>query len=207
MRRLGLANALEHAGHVVKWDSAADLARIDPPVQARLAMEELGPTFVKLGKLLAGRADLFAPEWIAEFQRLQSNVAAVPFDALRAQLAEDLNGEPKATFARFDTESLAAGSIAQAHREQLPDGTEVIVKIRRSGIREVIEADLRLVDKLAGIAEAELPTLKLYSPRQLVRRFTLSLRLELDLAAEYRNARRIAAHFADMPYVVISCVY
>jgi len=207
VRRLKLADMLEKAGHVLKWDSAANLARIDPPVQTRLAMEELGPTFVKLGQLLAGRADLFAPEWITEFARLHSHVAAVPFEALRAQLREDLKGEPEEVFARFDSVPLAAASIAQVHRAQLHDGCEVIVKIRRPGISDIIEADLRLLAKLADIAEAELPALKLYRPRRLVMEFARSLRRELDLAAECRSAERIAANFAAAPCVVIPRVH
>lgn len=207
VRRLGLADRLERAGQVLKWDHAADLARVEPPVQVRLAMEELGPTFVKLGQILAGRADLFAPEWITEFQRLHSQVPAVPLEALRPQLREDLGGEPEDVFARFDTEPLAAASIAQVHRAQLKDGTEVIVKIRRPGIRDVIEADLRLLDRLAAIAETELPALKPYRPRELVREFAKSLRRELDLAAECRNAERIAHNFAAVPHVIIPRVY
>ncbi len=207
VRRMGLADKLERAGHVLKWDSAADLARIEPPVQVRLAMEELGPTFVKLGQILAGRADLFGPEWIAEFQRLHSHVPAVPLDDLRAQLRADLGGEPETVFARFDVAPLAAASIAQVHRAQLHDGTEVVVKIRRPGILDVIEADLRLLDRLAGLAEANLPVLKLYRPRQLVLEFARSLRRELDLAAECRNAERVAANFAAVPQVVIPRVH
>ncbi len=207
VRRMGLADMLERAGHVLKWDSAADLARIEPPVQTRLAMEELGPTFVKLGQILAGRADLFAPEWIAEFQRLHSHVPAVPLHALLPQLREDLGGEPDAIFARFDVAPLAAGSIAQVHRAQLHDGTEVIVKIRRPGIEAVIEADLRLLGTLAGIAETRLPRLKPYHLRQLTLEFARSLRRELDLAAECRSAERIAANFADVPQVVIPRVH
>ena len=207
VRRLGLADTLERAGHVVNWDTAASLARLNPPVQTRLAMEELGPTFVKLGQLLAGRADIFAPEWITEFQRLHSHVPAVPFEALRPQLREDLGGEPEDVFARFDIEPLAAASIAQVHRAQLHDGTEVIVKIRRPGITEIIEADLRLLGKLAGLAESNLPVLKLYRPRQLVLEFARSLRRELNLAAECRNAERIALNFATLPHLVVPRVY
>ncbi|WP_309684208.1 AarF/UbiB family protein [Polaromonas sp.] len=207
VRRMGLADMLERAGHVLKWDSAADLARIEPPVQVRLAMQELGPTFVKLGQILAGRADLFGPEWIAEFQRLHSHVPAVPLHALLPQLREDLGGEPDAIFARFDVAPLAAGSIAQVHRAQLHDGTEVIVKIRRPGIEAVIEADLRLLGTLAGIAETRLPRLKPYHLRQLTLEFARSLRRELDLAAECRSAERIAANFADVPQVVIPRVH
>lgn len=207
VRRLGLADRLERAGHALRWDHAADLAKLEPPVQLRLALEELGPTFVKLGQVLAGRADLFPPEYITEFEKLHSNVPALPLDGLRPQLREDLGDEPEAVFARFDTEPLAAASIAQVHRAQLHDGTEVIVKIRRPGIDRIIEADLRLLGRLAALAEAELPALKPYRPQQLVRELAQSLRRELDLASECRNAERIAANMATMPWIVVPRVH
>ncbi len=207
VRRLGLADRLERAGHALKWEHAADLARIEPPVQVRLALEELGPAFVKLGQILAGRADLFGPEWIAEFEKLHNHVPAVPFEQLRPQLREDLGGEPEEVFARFDTEPLAAASIAQVHRAQLKDGTEVVVKIRRPGITAVIEADLRLLGRLAALVEAEMPALKPYHPQQLVRELVKSLRRELDLAGECRHAERIAANMAPLPWIVIPRVH
>ena len=112
VRRLGLADSLERAGHVLRWERAADLARLSPPVQVRLAMEELGPAFVKFGQILAGRADLFGADWIAEFEKLHSHVPAVAWSELLPQLREDIGGEPEAVFARFDVEPLAAASIA-----------------------------------------------------------------------------------------------
>jgi len=207
VRRLGLADALERAGHALHRDHAADLARLEPPVQVRLAMEELGPTFVKLGQILAGRADLFGPDWIAEFSRLHSQVPAVPLDDLRAQLREDLGDEPEAVFAAFDAEPLAAASIAQVHRARLKDGSEVVVKIRRPGIREIVEADLRLLDRLAAMAETEVPALQPYRPRQLVRELARSLQREMDLAAECHSAERIAANLAVFPHVLIPKVH
>lgn len=207
VRRLGLADALERAGHALHRDHAADLARLEPPVQTRLAIEELGPTFVKLGQILAGRADLFGPDWIAEFARLHSHVPAVPLDDLRTQLRQDLGGEPEAVFERFDVEPLAAASIAQVHRARTKAGDEVIVKIRRPGIREVIEADLRLLDRLAAVAETELPALQPYRPRQIVRELARSLQRELDLAAECHNAERIAGNLAVLPHVLIPKVH
>jgi ubiquinone biosynthesis protein len=207
VRRLGLADRLAQAGHAIQMDHAADLARLEPPVQVRLAMEELGPAFVKLGQILAGRADIFGPEWIAEFEKLHSHVPPVPLDVLLPQLQQDLGAAPQEVFARFDVEPLAAASIAQVHRAQLKDGTEVIVKIRRPGIDVVIEADLRLLGHLASLAEAEIPTLKPYRPQQLVREFAKSLRRELDLAAECRNAEHIATNMAALPYIVIPKVY
>ena len=207
VRRLGLADTLERAGHALHWDHAADLARLEPPVQVRLAMEELGPTFVKLGQILAGRADLFGPEWIKEFEKLHSRVPALPLERLRPQLREDLGGEPEAVFARFDTEPLAAASIAQVHRAQLHDGTEVVVKIRRPGIAETLAADLRLLARLAVLAEAQLPGLKPYRPQRLVKELDRSLQRELDLAHECRNAERIAHNLAVMPWIVVPKVY
>ena len=207
VRRLGLADRLERAGHALKWDNAAELARLEPPVQLRLTLEELGPTFVKLGQILAGRADLFGPDYIAEFEKLHSQVPAVPLESLRSQLREDLGGEPETIFARFDTEPLAAASIAQVHRARLHDGTEVVVKIRRPGITETIEADLRLLARLAAIAEAEIPALKPYRPQQLVRELARSLRRELDLASECRNAERIAANLVSLPWIVVPKVH
>ena len=207
VRRLGLADRLERAGHALKWEHAADLARLDPPVQVRLAIEELGPTFVKFGQILAGRADLFGPEYIAEFEKLHSHVPAVPLESLRPQLREDLGGEPEDVFARFDPEPLAAASIAQVHRAQLKDGTEVIVKIRRPGITDTIEADLRLLARIAAVAEAEIPSLKPYRPQQLVRELARSLKRELDLASECRNAERIATNLAPLPWIVVPKVH
>jgi ubiquinone biosynthesis protein len=207
VRRLGLADGLERAGRSLHRPDAAELARLDPPAQVRRAMEELGPAFVKLGQVLASRVDLFGPEWTAEFSKLHNQVPAVPLEQLRPQLNADLGGDPEEVFSRFDVEPLAAGSIAQVHRARLKDGTEVVVKIRRPGIRETIEADLRLLDHLAAIAEAQLPALQPYRPRHLARQFARSLRGELDLAAECRHAERIAADLAGLGFVAIPRVH
>jgi ubiquinone biosynthesis protein len=207
VHRLGLADALAKAGHALHWEHAADLARLETPVQVRLAIEELGPSFVKLGQILAGRADLFGPQWIAEFEKLHSRVPAVSLDALRPQLREDLGGEPEAVFARFDPQPMAAASIAQVHRALLHDGTEVVVKIRRPGIAETIEADLRLMTRLAALVEQELPQLRPYRPQMLVQELARSLRRELDLAAEGRNAERIATHMQSLAWITIPKVH
>ena len=207
VRRLGLADALAQAGHALHVEHADALARLPPPVQVRMALEELGPTFVKLGQILAGRADLLGPEWISEFGKLHSAVPPVPLSDLQPQLVEDLGAQPQTVFARFDAEPLAAASIAQVHRAALADGTEVVVKIRRPGIVDTIEADLRLLDRAAVVAEREWPALEPYRPRLLVRQFGQSLRRELDLAAECRNAERVARNLATLPEVLIPRVH
>ena len=196
VRRIGLADALERAGQALHWHAAAELARLEPPVRVRRALEEMGPTFVKLGQLLSTRVDLFDPEWIAEFSKLQDHAPALTYTEIRRQLTEDLGGPPEDVFATFDPIPLAAASIAQVHRARLHDGVEVAVKVRRPGIRPIVEADLRWLARLAELAGAEIPELKRYHPEEFVRQFARSLRRELDFAVECRNAERILENFA-----------
>ena len=207
VRRIGMAHALERAGKALHWREPEELAHLEPSARVRRALEELGPTFIKLGQILATRVDLFPPDWIAEFSKLQDAAPAVPFAELRAQLMEDLGEAPESVFTKLDTEPLAAASLAQVHRACLSDGTEVVLKVRRPGIRPVIEADLRLLERLAEIIEAEASDLRRYRPRDIVRQFTLSLRRELDFAAECRNAERIAEQFAGHPEIAIPRVH
>lgn len=207
VRRLGMANALERAGKILHWNQATELAQLEPPERVRRALEDMGPTFIKLGQILATRVDLFSPEWIVEFEKLQDRVPALPFDVIRSQVVDILESEPEDIFKSLDSEPLAAASIAQVHRACLKDGTEVIIKVRRPGIRPTIEADLRLLQRLAKIMETEAPDLMRFRPQEVVRQFTLSLRRELDLASECRNAERIADSFKDHPEIVVPKVY
>ena len=196
VRRMGMANALERAGRALLWKHADELAHLEPPARARRVLEELGPTFIKLGQVLATRVDLFEPEWIAEFGKLQDSAPPIPYADVLQQLAEDLGAPPEKIFAAFDPEPLAAASIAQVHRARLEDGSEVVVKVRRPGIRSVVEADLRWLMRLAELVESENPELRNFHPQEIVRQFELSLRRELDFAIECRNAERIANNFA-----------
>ena len=207
VRRIGLAGALEKAGRLLHWHDPQAMAHMAPPERVRRALEDLGPTFVKLGQVLATRVDLLPPEWIAELGKLQNAVPALPFERVRPQLVEDLGAEPETVFARLEQVPLAAASLAQTHRAWLADGEAVVLKIRRPGIRDTVEADLRLLARLAEIAQAQAPDLRRYRPTQVVHEFTLSLRRELDFAAECRNAERIAANFAGHDEIVVPKVY
>lgn len=207
VRRLGAGRLLHRAGKLLP---TADLeARIELPaaVRVRRALEEMGPTFVKLGQVLATRVDLFPPEWIAEFGKLQNQAPAVPWDAIHADLVTALGAEPEEVFAEFRREPLAAASIAQVHRARLHDGTEVVVKVRRPGIRKVVEADMRLLRLAAQVVEDHLPEMRQFQPRGMVRQFRASLSRELDLAAECRHAERIAADLSGCTDLVIPRVY
>lgn len=207
VRALGISGVLERAGRILHWHSTSEIAQLEAPVRIRRALEELGPTFVKLGQLLATRVDMFPPHWIHEFEKLHNQVPGVPYDRLHAHLVEALGGEPAEVFAEFDTSPLAAASIAQVHRARLKDGSAVVVKVRRPGIEGVIHADLRILDHFARLLESEVPESRRYDPVQIVSQFRRSIARELDLVKEARNIEQFRRNFADDPAVEIPRVY
>lgn len=207
VRMLGISGVLERAGRVLHWHSTSEIAQLDAPVRIRRALEELGPTFVKLGQLLATRVDMFPPNWIGEFEKLHSQVPAVAYDALHADLVAAIGGEPDAVFARFEHIPIAAASIAQVYRARLQDGTPVVVKVRRPGIEAVVRADLRILDHAARLLDSEMPDARRYDPVHIVSQFRRSLQRELDFAKEARNIDKFARHFADEPQVKIPRVF
>ena len=207
VRRLGMAGFIEGAGKILHWNEMEELTRMEPPKRVRRALEEMGPTFVKLGQILATRSDLFAPQWIKEFEKLQDRAQPVPFAEIQDQLLEDMGALPSEVFAEFFEAPIAAASIGQVHKATLDDGSVVVVKVRRPGIRPKVEADLRLLNQIAEIAEKEVNLLKRFRPREVIHQFTLSMRRELDLAGECRSAERIASSFVADSNIIIPRVY
>lgn len=207
VRALGIAKLLERAGRLVHWHSSSQVAHLDLPVRIRLALTDLGPTYVKLGQVLASRVDVFPPSWIAEFEKLHNQVPPVGFETLRPEL-EARYGQPlDQVFAEFDTEAFAAASIAQVHRARLHDGTPVVVKVRRPGIVAKVEADLRILNHVARLLEMELPETRRYHPIQIVSQLRRSLTSELDLVREARNIDVFARHFKEDATVRIPRVF
>jgi ubiquinone biosynthesis protein len=207
VRRAGIASLLEHAGQVLQWSEANEIAQLGPAQRVRLAFEQLGPTFVKLGQMLSTREDMLPPTWTTELAQLQINVAPVPFDDLLPQVEQALGRSPFEVFGDLERQPHAAGSIAQIHRAKLVSGTPVILKIRRPGIDAKIDADLRILDHLARLVEHEIPEARRYRPVQMVGQLRTSLERELDLAAEARNTDRFARNFADDLDILVPRVY
>jgi ubiquinone biosynthesis protein len=205
--RLGLAGPLERAGRALRWDKAEDLGPMALPLRVRRACEDLGPTFVKLGQLLSTRGDLLGPEWTEELAKLQRDVKAVESDGIRAILVEEWGAEPEEMLGSFEAEPLAAGSIGQVHAATLKDGQAVVVKVRRPGIRARVEADLRLLERLAELVVVELPELRSYRPVALVRQFRRQLRDELDFTVEARHTNAIRKGLEPFPEVLVPQVH
>ena len=207
VKRLGLGTIAERAGTMFHRREAEEIKHLEPAVRVRLAIEELGPTFVKLGQVLATRPDIFPPHWIAEFAKLQDSVPPEPFDELLPQLEKTLGRSPFEVFQELQTEAIAGASIAQVHLAKLQDGTPVVLKVRRPNVRTRIDADLRLLAHLARLLESEIPESRRFQPTKIVSQFAKSLRHELDLAMEGRNTDRFVQNFAKDPNIVFAKVY
>ena len=204
VERLGIA----HVARLAKRKAPrVDITRLSQPQRVRRAIETLGPTFVKLGQILASRPDLLTPEWTDELAKLHSQVAPVAWERIRPQLEADLGGTPEEVFAEFDTVPLASASIAQVYRARLHTGEEVVVKVLRPGLRKIIEADLRLLAHATRIVVAEWPEFGRYQPQEQMRHLAGGLYGELDLVNEARNCETIAAIFSERDDVVIPKIH
>lgn len=206
-QRLKLPRAMEKAGEWLNLHLPDPDAGLATPVRVRLAFEELGPTFIKLGQILSTRVDVFPPEWITEFEKLQNSVPPISPDAVPRMLKTALGAEPDSIFAELDLNPIGSASIAQVHRAKLHDGTIVAIKLRRPGIVEKVDADLRILAHLAGLIELEFPDSRRFQPTEIVNQFARSLRREMDLAIEARNMERFARDFADDQTVQVPKVY
>jgi ubiquinone biosynthesis protein len=205
-KSMGLEDTALRAGQILKWKEAEDIACFERPQRVRRVFEILGPTFVKLGQILATRPDIFGPEWISEFEKLQSQAPQLDFKELRPQIEEDLGAPLEELFEEVETKPLGAASMAQVHRATLKDGTRVILKIQRPGIRAKIEADMRLLSYLASVAETK-SALATYHPKKVVQQFCKSLQNELNFMTEGQNAEQVAANFEGNDQIVIPKVY
>ena len=177
------------------------LAELSRPERLRMALTELGTTFIKLGQILSTRSDLVGPEIAAELAHLQSSTPADPPEVVRATLEAELGHPPEELFADFEAEAMASASIGQVHRATLKDGQQVVVKVQHDGIEQVVLDDFQILARLAELAARHSSELRLYRPRTLVEGFRRDLLRELDFGREGRSLERFRANFDDDPQV------
>lgn len=173
----------------------------------RLVLEELGPTFIKLGQVASTRPDLIPQEFLTELEKLQQQVPPFPFDDVRRIIEAELHRPLDRVFARFDPTPLAAASIGQVHRAALLDGDEVVVKVQRPGIRSVIEVDLEILLHLATLVEKHVEGGKVQRPTRVVEEFARSIEQELDYLIEAKHLEKFAALFRTDETVYVPNVY
>jgi ubiquinone biosynthesis protein len=172
----------------------------------RLAFEELGPTFIKLGQILSTRPDLLPPDFITELSKLTDSVPPTRWDEVRSVLVEELGDQPEHIFAEIDATPLAAASLAQVHAATLNSGEQVVVKIQRPAILSTIETDLEILSDLAALAQRT-SLGEMYNPKDVIEEFAFTLHNELDYQSEGRNADRFRLNFTNEEYLYIPHIY
>ena len=178
------------------------IGELSEPVRVRMALTELGTTFIKLGQILSTRADLVGPEMAAELSELQSSTPPDSPEQVIATIQAELGDHPDDLYRSFDTAALASASIGQVHGATLHDGTDVVVKVQHAGIEKRIQNDLEILIELAKLAETYSTEVAQYSPVATAMEFRKTLLDELDFTREQRNLTRFAENFADEPGVL-----
>jgi ubiquinone biosynthesis protein len=181
--------------------------RESAPRRFRLLLEELGPTFIKLGQVLSARPDLVPPHYIAELKSLQNQCEPLPFEDVRVAIAEGLNADPYEMFAEIEEKPLATASIAQVHIGLTKTGERVVIKVQRPGIREEITSDIVIMYRLARIFEATLEESRMAEPVGVVREFERALLQELDFHIEAANLREFKKLHDPRTDIAIPVVY
>ncbi len=186
---------------------ALDLTRADQrslAARARRVLEDLGPTFIKLGQILSTRPDILPPPFIQEFEKLQDSAPSIPFSEVRQLVETELGGTLDELFGSFHEEELATASMAQVHRATLKsDGREVVVKVQRPGIDQTIRSDLALLYYLARFGEATVDEVGLYNPVAIIKEFEKAITQELNFLIEADNNEFARENAQNLESVVI----
>jgi ubiquinone biosynthesis protein len=183
--------------------------RITSPraIRLRLALEELGPIFVKFGQVLSTRPDLMPPDIVAELSLLQDRVPPFASDLAVAQITRSLGASPETLFASFERTPVASASIAQVHFATLRDGKEVAVKVLRPGMKTTIDEDIALMQMAASLIEKVWADSRRLKPREVVAEFDKYLHDELDLMREAANASQLRRNFANSDLLMVPEMY
>lgn len=204
--QLGLGNMLRLPDRIFGREQEPETPR-SAATHLREALEELGPTFIKMGQMVSTRPELLPPTFIEELSKLQDEVPPAPWEKAQMVIETELGAPIEEVFLAFDPTPLASASLAQVYAAMLPDHTHVVVKVQRPNIERVIETDLAIILDMAQLAEERLAWTRPFDPVGLAEEFGFTLRAELDYRREGRNADRFRKNFADEPHVYIPTVY
>ena len=207
LEMLKIDQYIEVGLQMISRNRGARVERLTRPQRLRMAFEELGPTYIKLGQILSTRPDLIPMDFIQELSKLQDDVPAFSFKEVCKVVESEFGRPPEELFDSLEEEPQASASIGQVHRAVLKDGEAVAVKFQRPGIRKIIEVDLEIMLHLATLAEHHIEELALHRPVKIVDEFARTLEKEIDYTIEATSMERCARQFLDDPYVYIPKVY
>ena len=204
--RAGLGTIFQRARRLFLRRPAA-IIQLNYCQRIRQALEELGPTFIKLGQVLSTRPFLIPPDLVLELSKLQDQVGPFPFVQAQNIVEQELGKPLSETFTSFEEKPIASASLAQVHRASLSNGSTVAVKVQRPGIKSVIEADMNILKTLADLAVRHIPESRPYDPQGLVEELAKTTRQELDFVNEGQNIEIFRTNFAELPEVRIPKVF
>lgn len=186
-----------------RFSSSVVEERYTTAERIRMSFEELGPTFVKMGQVLASRPDLVPDDLIQEFSKLHGQVKPLPFEVIESVLREEFGNQLYEKFESFDPVPLGSASIAQVHRATLKGGAPVVVKVQRPGIIQTINEDLSVLYLLAELLEKYIQEASVFNPVAIVDEYFKTLELETNFVVEANNIRRFSQNFAGEPHIKI----
>ncbi len=206
LTQLGIGRAITPSLEKLRF-SSAEILRATPAERVRMVIEELGPTFIKLGQIASTRGDVIPADFVRELEKLQDTVPPTDFALIQAQVERELKAPLDRVFASFDPVPVASASLGQVHLATLPSGEEVAVKVFRPGIDRLIEIDLDILLELAALAERRTDWGAYYEVLSLAQEFADTLRTEQNYEQEGHNIDRFRQMFAGEEYVRIPQVY
>lgn len=189
------------------YQPGEEVEQLSLPVKARLMLQELGPTYVKMGQIVSSRAEVLPAEWMHELNKLQSNVPPFSSEEVRQIITEELGDVPERLYQEFDPTPFAAASTAQVHRAMLTDGTKVVVKVQRPGIRKQMKADIGVMGSLSNVLERRSQYARDIDLPGMIREFGEGIIRELDYGGELYNMKRLARNMEGMPGVSVPQAY
>ncbi len=211
--KYGFGHFIEKFGVIIpriKSPAIDDISRnekLSVPQKIVLMLQELGPTFVKLGQLLSTRPDIIPENYIRELKKLQDNVQGFDFALVKQLVEDELKSNLGEVFSSFEQKPLAAASIGQVHRAVLRDGQEVVVKVQRPGIQKTVNVDLEILKGVATLAEKRLAEIRVYDPVGKIEEFADAMQKELDFTMEGWNIEKFHRNFEDDETVYVPKIF
>jgi len=207
LERLHIDQYLESGLQMINRKPREQIDKLSRPERLRMALEELGPTFIKFGQVLSTRSDFIPPEYLFELAKLQDDVPPFSYEDVESIFLAEMGHKPEELFAEFKREPVAAASIGQAHEGVLRDGDKVVVKVQRPEIEKIIAVDLEILAHIAALMEKYLEELQGHRPTSIVEEFPRTISKEIDYSVEIGNIERFAKQFERNKTIYVPKVY